>query len=534
MGLGRSERSLSRRHLAIVSVLALALLEGLGLSSSACSGPVLAVDIDESPESGTLDATVTGDVIASDTPSSTIETRSISSPLDAEPGEDSPGDSSVQDSTASSDASDASAEAGDAMASDAVAMDVRPADGEVPDGLEADADAMSPPDASDGGADARDAIVVDLDTGGAETGATDSGTMDGAIDAPDAALYTIGGSIAGLQTSGSVSLTLMSMNVAVSSYLGTANGPFTFPQGLPNGAGYNVVVTGQSPDESCVVSNGSGTVNNAPVMTVTVQCSSVIQIMGVVDGLGVSQSVMVHNTDNNDSVTVTGLVTGPSPASFTLNANFGAGDSLSTHRVEHADGLRVLPLFHHGVGGRWQHAHLLLRNALDGSDRRARLGRNHDHQRDNHRRRHGRAVPVPADGNGPSHRRPTRAAGSRAERDALGRPGDASGRTCAVAYEPSTGSNGTVTAGLIYCGPALSVSVTMTSSGSPFSVTCTNGEPDAQPLTVATGTSGVFPTPIPAGQPYSVTCGAPGHACTPSVQMGTMPAVDLSLQVGCD
>jgi hypothetical protein len=56
----------------------------------------------------------------------------------------------------------------------------------------------------------------------------------------------------------------------------TGNGPFTFPTPVASGATYDVTVVTQpsDPSQSCIVTNGNGTVNDANVTTVVVDCTS--------------------------------------------------------------------------------------------------------------------------------------------------------------------------------------------------------------------------------------------------------------------
>ncbi len=69
--------------------------------------------------------------------------------------------------------------------------------------------------------------------------------------------YTVGGTLSGLTGSGLVLQDNGGDNLALS-----ANGAFTFATKLPAGTAYSVSVLTQptSPSETCLISNGSGTV----------------------------------------------------------------------------------------------------------------------------------------------------------------------------------------------------------------------------------------------------------------------------------
>ena len=83
--------------------------------------------------------------------------------------------------------------------------------------------------------------------------------------------YTIGGNVSGLVGSGLV----LSLNAGAQTLPIAADGAFTFPTGLANGAAYAVTVSTQptNPIEVCTVTGGSGTVAAANVTTVVVTCS---------------------------------------------------------------------------------------------------------------------------------------------------------------------------------------------------------------------------------------------------------------------
>jgi hypothetical protein len=84
--------------------------------------------------------------------------------------------------------------------------------------------------------------------------------------------YTVGGMVTGISGFG-----LILQNNGGSSLAVSLPGAFTFAGGLSSGAAYSVTVATQpsSPTQTCVVTNGSGTVGTANVTTVAVDCTPV-------------------------------------------------------------------------------------------------------------------------------------------------------------------------------------------------------------------------------------------------------------------
>ena len=82
--------------------------------------------------------------------------------------------------------------------------------------------------------------------------------------------YTVGGTIAGLSGSGLALLDNGGNDLTVSASATS----FTFPTPIVNGGAYGVTVMSQptNPSQTCTVSSGSGTVNNANVTNVAVTC----------------------------------------------------------------------------------------------------------------------------------------------------------------------------------------------------------------------------------------------------------------------
>jgi len=111
----------------------------------------------------------------------------------------------------------------------------------------------------------------------------------GGNDAPQAAPtpnYSVGGTVIGLVGSG---LTLSSSGASLPI---SANGPQTYATSLANGASYNVIVGSQptNPNQTCTVSNGSGTVSGANITNVNIAC--------VTTPLAVASSTPLDNAAN--------------------------------------------------------------------------------------------------------------------------------------------------------------------------------------------------------------------------------------------
>lgn len=125
--------------------------------------------------------------------------------------------------------------------------------------------------------------------------------------------FTIGGLVVGL--TGSVTLTTNGKRLVV-----TENGSYTFDRRLAEGVSYNVEVFSQPVDQTCVVSNGSGTVVSS-VAIVLVTCTvnedaAVHSIGGTVSGL--TSRVTLHNNGGNNL-----LVTADGGFTFTKPINDG-------------------------------------------------------------------------------------------------------------------------------------------------------------------------------------------------------------------
>ena len=124
--------------------------------------------------------------------------------------------------------------------------------------------------------------------------------------------YTIGGTVSGLAGTGLVLRDNGASNLTLS-----ANGSFSFGTPVASDATYAVTVLTQptSPSQTCVVTNGSGTVGAANVTSVTVTCATnTYTIGGTLSGLVANESVVLQdNGANNLTLGANGTFTFTTP-----------------------------------------------------------------------------------------------------------------------------------------------------------------------------------------------------------------------------
>lgn len=104
--------------------------------------------------------------------------------------------------------------------------------------------------------------------------------------------FTVGGAVTGLEGTG-----LILENNGELVYI-TGNGDFAFPSTIASGDTYDVVVTAQpsSPAQTCTVHRGSGTVENAAIADVSIECTTNrYAIGGNVSGLADGTTVTLYN-----------------------------------------------------------------------------------------------------------------------------------------------------------------------------------------------------------------------------------------------
>ena len=109
--------------------------------------------------------------------------------------------------------------------------------------------------------------------------------------------YSIGGSLSGLGAGKSVVL----QNNGGDDLTLSANGGFIFATALGGGNVYDVTVLTQPVDQTCTVSNGTGTLLGLNVTDVAVSCVTVSRsIGGSVSGLDSGKSVVLQNNSGDD------------------------------------------------------------------------------------------------------------------------------------------------------------------------------------------------------------------------------------------
>ncbi|WP_131783575.1 hypothetical protein [Legionella gresilensis] len=125
--------------------------------------------------------------------------------------------------------------------------------------------------------------------------------------------FTVGGRTFGLLG------TLVLVNNGSEALTLNADGTFTFPTALPPGSTYSITVQNQPATQTCTVSNGSGTIANANIRNIRVNCSTNARtISGTVTGLAPSESVVLQNNGGNN-------LTVNSNGTFTFSAPVAQG-----------------------------------------------------------------------------------------------------------------------------------------------------------------------------------------------------------------
>jgi hypothetical protein len=145
-----------------------------------------------------------------------------------------------------------------------------------------------------------------------------AGCGGGGSDGGPAQQRSVGGSVSGLVGSGLVLQNNGGDDLAV-----TANGAFTFSTLVAQGAPYAVTVKTQpsSPTQTCIVTNGTGTVGAAEVTNVAVSCSTsapTFTIGGAVAGLTGSGLVLQNNGAGDLAISANG------PFTFATSSQTGA------------------------------------------------------------------------------------------------------------------------------------------------------------------------------------------------------------------
>ncbi|MEM9302985.1 MAG: CAP domain-containing protein [Pseudomonadota bacterium] len=125
--------------------------------------------------------------------------------------------------------------------------------------------------------------------------------------------YSIGGTIVGLE---GIRLQI-SINGEIEIIAAAPAGPFAFDTELPDGATYDVEVAGQpvSPAQTCVVTNGQGTINGSDVNDVLITCTTpTYTVGGSVAGLEGAGLVLQNNGGDDLAINGDGSFTFPTVA----------------------------------------------------------------------------------------------------------------------------------------------------------------------------------------------------------------------------
>jgi Galactose oxidase, central domain len=117
--------------------------------------------------------------------------------------------------------------------------------------------------------------------------------------------YSVGGMVSGLAGLGLV------LNTGPFDYDAldiATNGPFTMPSPFASGEAYSVIVFTQptNPAQTCVVTNGSGTMGNSNVTDVSVVCSAVVGFATATGSMSVARWVHAATKLLNGEVLITG------------------------------------------------------------------------------------------------------------------------------------------------------------------------------------------------------------------------------------
>jgi 6-phosphogluconolactonase (cycloisomerase 2 family) len=138
------------------------------------------------------------------------------------------------------------------------------------------------------------------------------GSDNGSSGTTGSAQYTVGGTVSGLSGSGLVLVSNTGETLAVG-----ANGSFTFKTTFPSGNPYYVLVLTQpsTPTQTCLPTNGAGTIDSANVTAITVICqdktATVDAIGGMVVGLTGSGLVLQNNGTDTLAVSSNGMFAFP-------------------------------------------------------------------------------------------------------------------------------------------------------------------------------------------------------------------------------
>lgn len=164
---------------------------------------------------------------------------------------------------------------------------------------------------------------ISLILGACGGGSAGSGSSDGS---GAATLFTLGGSISGLNAGNQVTFQVVLSNGtnsqdSTSTATVSSNGTFATPPLVPANGSYVVLVTNQPAGQTCTVTNAAGNNVTANVTNLNVVCSAtVFTVSGVVTGLLPGQEVTLLNNYANPLV-----VNGNAAFTFTTPVALGSG-----------------------------------------------------------------------------------------------------------------------------------------------------------------------------------------------------------------
>jgi hypothetical protein len=195
----------------------------------------------------------------------------------------------------------------DTGAADTAVADTNPADALAADSAPIDSAVADATEAGPG------------DAAGADSTVSDGASADAATDATDATVpqeaggYTIGGTVTGLAGGDSFQIE----DNGTDAIFVSQDGRFTFPTALASGAMYvvKVVANPQTPAaETCVVTNGTGTVGSSNVTDISINCTiNGYTLGGTVYGLAAGTQLVLE-----DGTSSTAVVNGNGSASQTF------------------------------------------------------------------------------------------------------------------------------------------------------------------------------------------------------------------------
>ncbi len=174
--------------------------------------------------------------------------------------------------------------------------------------------------------------------------------------------YTIGGTVTGLVGSGLVLQNNSGDDLAIS-----ADGSFSFSTAIPDGGTYSISVRSQpaSPNQTCTVTNGSGTVSGANITNISIACTTLTYTIGVsVTGLTGSGLVLQNNGGDNLAISADGNFTFTTPlvdgSSYAVTVLTQPDSPLQTCSINNGTGtvsgadivnISVVCVLHYSIGG---------------------------------------------------------------------------------------------------------------------------------------------------------------------------------------